>query len=442
VTEWFAALEIAQRLRDGGYQALFAGGCVRDRLLQREPKDYDIATNATPAQVLSLFPKGNEVGAHFGVILVRHQGHMIEIATFRTDGSYSDGRRPDQVVFATAEEDAQRRDFTINGLLEDPVSGEIIDYVGGRADLEAGLLRAIGDASKRFQEDSLRLMRALRFATGLGFAIEEKTWTAIVQQAPLLARIAPERIREELNRMLIHPSRAQAFQLLADSGLFTQFWPEVMDLIGCEQPPEWHPEGDVFVHTKIMLEMLEPEAPLELVLAVLLHDIAKPPTRTVDADAGGRIRFNGHDALGAEMAADMLRRLRYSNDTIDAVVPMVARHMQFMNVQQMRTAKLKRFMATPTFEHELELHRVDCGSSNGFTDNLDYLIAKREEFSREPLIPEPLMTGRDLINAGFQPGPLFREILDAIQIEQLEGRLHTREEAFAYFQQHWPAQGE
>lgn len=437
MTEGQAAADIARRLHEAGYEALLAGGCVRDRLLGREPKDYDIATSATPAQVLQLFPKGNEVGAHFGVILVRYQGYMVEIATFRTDGSYSDGRRPDSVVFATAREDAQRRDFTINGLFEDPRSGAIIDHVGGQADLCDGVLRAIGDASSRFQEDSLRLMRAVRFSGSLGFAIEENTWQAVVQQAPLLARIAPERIRDELNRMLLHPSRARAFELLADSHLFTYFWPEVMALRGCEQPPEWHPEGDVFVHTRIMLEMLEPDAPLELALAVLLHDIAKPPTRTVDADAGGRIRFNGHDALGADMAADMLRRLRYSNEIIDAVVPMVARHMQFMNLQQMRTAKLKRFMASPTFDHELELHRVDCGSSNGFTDNLDYLLAKREEFSREPLIPPPLVTGRDLIQAGMKPSPLFTEILDAIQVEQLEGRLHTREEALAYFQQHW-----
>ena len=442
MNEWEVACGIAKCLREAGYEALFAGGCVRDRLLQREPKDYDIATNATPAQVLRLYPKSNEVGAHFGVMLVKQYGHVIEIATFRTDGSYSDGRRPDSVVFATAQEDAQRRDFTMNGLFEDPQTGEIIDYVGGRADLAAGVVRAIGDASRRFQEDSLRLMRAVRFAGSLGFAIEEKTWSAIREHAPLLARIAPERIREELNRMLVHPSRARSFVLLAESGLFTYFWPEVMALIGCEQPPEWHPEGDVFVHTRIMLELLEPEAPLELVLAVLLHDIAKPPTMTIDADAGGRIRFNGHDALGAEMAAEMLRRLRYSNDIIDAVVPMVARHMQFMNVQQMRTAKLKRFMSSPNFGHEMELHRVDCASSNGFTDNLEYLMQKHEEFANEPLIPAPLVTGRDLINAGFKPGPLFSEILESIQIEQLEGRLQTREEAMDYFQQQWPVKAE
>jgi poly(A) polymerase len=441
MSELAAATEIAGRLHAAGHQALLAGGCVRDRLLHREPKDYDIATSATPKEVLKIFPKANKVGAHFGVILVKHQGHMIEIATFRTDGSYSDGRRPDHVVFATAEEDAQRRDFTINGLYEDPRDGKLIDYVQGRSDLDQHLIRAIGDPTKRFQEDSLRLMRAIRFAGTLNFTIEPQTWQAICDHAHLLERISPERIREELSRMLTHPSRARSFVLLAESGLFRYFWPEIMALIGCEQPPEWHPEGDVFIHTRIMLELLEPDAPLELALAVLLHDIAKPPTRTIDLEAGGRIRFNGHDSLGAQMAADMLRRLRYSNDVIDAVVPMVARHMQFMNVQQMRTAKLKRFMATPTFHHELELHRVDCASSNGFTDNLEYLIAKREEFSQEPLIPAPLITGRDLIHAGLKPGPRFTEILDSIQVEQLEGRLQTRDEALTYFQNNWLQNG-
>jgi poly(A) polymerase len=438
VSEWEAAKEIAGRLHAAGYQAMLAGGCVRDRLLGRDPKDYDIATSATPSEVLKIFPKGNEIGAHFGVILVRHRGHMIEIATFRTDGSYSDGRRPDHVVFATAEEDAHRRDFTINGLYEDPMSGKVIDHVGGRIDLENRVIRAIGNPTQRFQEDSLRLMRAIRFAGALDFTIEKETWSAICKHAHLLERISPERIREELSRMLVHTSRAKSFTLLAESGLFRYFWPEVMNLIGCEQPPEWHPEGDVFVHTRIMLEMLPPDAPLELALAVMLHDIAKPPTRTIDHEAGGRIRFNGHDALGAEMAAEMLRKLRYSNDVIDAVVPMVARHMQFMNVQQMRTAKLKRFMASPTFDQELELHRVDCASSNGFTDNLEYLIAKRVEFSQEPLIPAPLVTGRDLIAAGLRPGPAFSKILDAIQVEQLEGRLLTRDDAMEYFRQQWP----
>ncbi len=431
-----AAREIAKRLVDAGYVALFAGGCVRDFLMGRTPKDYDIATSATPQQVLAIFPKSNEVGAHFGVVIVKNHGHHIEVATFRTDGSYSDSRRPDHVIFSTAEDDAQRRDFTINGLFQDPFTDKVIDYVGGSIDLHAGILRAIGDPHLRFSEDALRLLRAIRFATCLQFTIEENTWQAIKTHAALLANISPERIRDELAKMLVSPHRARAFQFLVDSTLINYFWPEVIALMGCEQPPEWHPEGDVFIHTKIMLEMLGDNVSLELALAVLLHDIAKPPTRTIDADTG-RIRFNGHDALGAEMATEMLKRLRFSNEIIDAVVPMVARHMQFMNVQQMRVAKLKRFMSTPTFTQELELHRVDCGSSNGFTDNWEYLLAKGEEFSREPLIPPPLITGRDLIAAGMSPGPLFREILDEIETEQLEGRLTSREQALALFQEKW-----
>ena len=431
-----AAREIASRLVDAGHVALFAGGCVRDFLMGHTPKDYDIATSATPQQVLAIFPKSNEVGAHFGVVIVKNHGHHIEVATFRTDGSYSDSRRPDHVIFSTAEDDAQRRDFTMNGLFQDPFTDKVIDYVGGSIDLHAGILRAIGDPHLRFSEDALRLLRAIRFATCLQFTIEENTWQAIMTHAALLANISPERIRDELAKMLVSPHRARAFQFLVDSTLINYFWPEVIALMGCEQPPEWHPEGDVFIHTKIMLEMLGDNVSLELALAVLLHDIAKPPTRTIDADTG-RIRFNGHDALGAEMATEMLKRLRFSNEIIDAVVPMVARHMQFMNVQQMRVAKLKRFMSTPTFTQELELHRVDCGSSNGFTDNWEYLIAKGEEFSREPLIPPPLITGRDLIAAGMSPGPLFREILDEIETEQLEGRLITREQALSVFQEKW-----
>jgi poly(A) polymerase len=436
VEEINAAREIASRLVDAGHVALFAGGCVRDFLMGRTPKDYDIATSATPQQVLAIFPKSNEVGAHFGVVIVKNHGHHIEVATFRTDGSYSDSRRPDHVIFSTAEDDAQRRDFTMNGLFQDPFTDKVIDYVGGSIDLHAGILRAIGDPHLRFSEDALRLLRAIRFATCLQFTIEENTWQAIMTHAALLANISPERIRDELAKMLVSPHRARAFQFLVDSTLINYFWPEVIALMGCEQPPEWHPEGDVFIHTKIMLEMLGDNVSLELALAVLLHDIAKPPTRTIDADTG-RIRFNGHDALGAEMATEMLKRLRFSNEIIDAVVPMVARHMQFMNVQQMRVAKLKRFMSTPTFTQELELHRVDCGSSNGFTDNWEYLIAKGEEFSREPLIPPPLITGRDLIAAGMSPGPLFREILDEIETEQLEGRLITREQALSVFQEKW-----
>jgi len=426
------ALTIARRLIEAGYEALFAGGCVRDKLLGKEPKDYDIATSATPQQVLKIFPGSNEVGAHFGVVIVHQPGQAVEVATFRTDGSYKDGRRPEVVVFSTAEEDAQRRDFTINGLFEHPETGEIIDYVGGVTDLKAHVLRAIGDPMKRFSEDGLRLLRAVRFSNRLGFKLEENTRAAIRQCAPLLQKISPERIRDEFSQIITSRSRRAGLEMLVELGLIEHIVPEVLPLIGCEQPPEWHPEGDVYIHTCIMLEMLPADASLELCLAVLLHDIAKPPTQTFDAEAGGRIRFNGHDAVGAVMAEDILRRLRYPNETIHAVSFMVSRHMQFMNVQKMRTAKLKRFMAEPRFQEEMELHRVDCASSNGFTDNYVFLQQKQVEFAAQPLIPEPLVTGRDLIGLGYQPGPHFKQLLEAVQTEQLEGRILDREPALAY----------
>jgi poly(A) polymerase len=428
-----AAVTLANRLKAAGHEALFAGGCVRDKLLDHSPQDYDIATSAVPSEVLALFPGSNEVGAHFGVVIAKHGGHHVEIATFRTDGSYRDGRRPESVTFSTPQEDARRRDFTINGLFEVPETGEVIDYVGGLADLKAGVIRAIGDANARFTEDGLRLLRAVRFAARIGFTIEPETDKALRECAPLLDRISPERIRDEFSKILTSPRRRAGVEHLVETGLIRHFMPEVLPLIGCEQPPEWHPEGDVYVHTLIMLEMLAPDAPLDLCLAVLLHDIAKPPCRSVDPD--GRIRFNGHDALGAQMAETILRRLRYPNHIIDAVVAMVARHMQFMNVQKMRVAKLKRFMAGPTFDREMELHRVDCASSNGFTDNYEFLQTKAAEFAAEPLIPPPLVTGKDLIKLGLHPGPRFKQILEAIQNEQLEGKILEREQALEHLRQ-------
>jgi len=422
-----AAAELARRLKAAGHQALFAGGCVRDKLLDHEPEDYDIATSAVPSEVLHLFPGSNEVGAHFGVVIAKHGGHHVEIATFRTDGSYRDGRRPESVTFSTPEEDARRRDFTINGLFEVPDTGEIIDHVGGLADLKAGVIRAIGDAQARFTEDGLRLLRAVRFAARIGFTIEPATDAALRECAHLLDRISPERIRDEFSKILTSPRRRAGVGHLVETDLISHFFPELLPTIGCEQPPEWHPEGDVYTHTMIMLDMLAPDAPIELCLATLLHDIAKPPCRTVDDT--GRIRFNGHDALGAQMAETILRRLRYPNQVIADVVAIVAHHMQFMNVQKMRVAKLKRFMAEPTFDRELELHRVDCASSNGFTDNYEFLQAREVEFAAEPLIPPPLVTGKDLIKLGLKPGPRFREILETIQTEQLEGRVLERDAA-------------
>jgi tRNA nucleotidyltransferase/poly(A) polymerase len=424
-------MELARRLTAAGHEALFAGGCVRDKLLGREPKDFDIATSARPNEVLRIFPGSNEVGAHFGVVIAKHAGHHVEIATFRTDGSYKDGRRPEAVTFSTSDEDAHRRDFTVNGLFENPETGEVIDHVGGMADLRAGVLRSVGDPMARFTEDALRLLRAVRFSTVLDFTLAPETRSALGECSSLLDKISPERIRDEFSKILTAPRRRAGVELLVETGLMAHIVPEFLDTLGCDQPPEWHPEGDVYVHTSIMLDMLEPDAPLDLCLAVLLHDIAKPPCRTIDTDTG-RIRFNGHDAMGAEMADVILRRLRYPNDVIAAVVPMVARHMQFMNVQQMRTAKLKRFMAEPTFTKEMELHRVDCGSSNGFTDNYEFLQAKADEFATLPLIPQPLVTGKDLIALGLAPGPRFKEILELIQTEQLEGRILDREPALEY----------
>lgn len=425
------AEKVARRLREHGYQAVFAGGCVRDVLRGVEPHDYDIATSARPEEVMALFPKAKAVGAHFGVVLVRQGGFQFEVATFREDGTYSDGRRPDSVRFSSAEKDAQRRDFTINGLFLDPADNRIIDYVGGRADLEAGVVRAIGEPHQRFREDHLRLLRAVRFATVLDFTIDPQTWQAVTELAPRLAEMAVERVREEFTKILLHPRRVRGFDLLCESGLMAYIIPEVLALKGCEQPPEFHPEGDVFVHTRLMLSLLPEQVSLPLVLAVLLHDIAKPVTQTWD-EAAGRYRFNEHDKVGAQMAEEILRRLRFSNEVIDAVVEMVAHHMAYMNVQKMRPAKLKRFMARPTFEEELELHRVDCLSSHGGLDNLEFLRAKQEEFAREPIIPPRLVTGADLIALGLKPGPVFRHWLEEAQTRQLEGVLTTREEALAW----------
>ena len=431
------ALNSARILREAGHTVYLAGGAVRDQLLGNDPKDYDLATSATPGEVQKLFPKSDAVGEHFGVIIVKGEGHMIEVATFRTDGSYKDGRRPESVEFSTPEEDAQRRDFTINGLFQDPLSGEVIDFVGGRADLEAGILRAIGEPRKRFEEDALRLMRAVRFAVVTGFEIEPKTLAAVKECAPLLGKISPERIRDEFSRIIVSKNRKRGIELLAETGLAKEFLPELLDLQGCEQPPQWHPEGDVFVHTCIALDLLESPT-LELALSVLLHDIGKPATQTWD-DVAERFRFNGHDNVGATMAEAILRRLRYSNQVVDHVSFMVSRHMKFMHVQDMRTAKLKRFMAAETFPLELELHRVDCDSSNGFRDNFDFLHAKREEFAQAPLIPEPLLNGRDLITEFALPsGPKMGEILRAVQTEQLEGRLVDRDGALAFVKSHFP----
>ncbi len=427
-----AAVKVVRTLVKAGHEAVFAGGCVRDMLRGVTPKDYDVATSARPEQVQALFPHSIPVGAHFGVIIVRMGPHQIEVATFRRDGSYSDGRRPDSVEFTSAVEDAQRRDFTVNGIFFDPIAEEVLDYVGGRADLERRVLRAIGEARLRFREDHLRLLRAVRFATMLGFEIEAETWAAMQELAPEVATVSAERIREELVRIFLHPARVRGFDLLVDSGLMKAVLPEILALQGCEQPPQWHPEGDVFKHTRIMLALLPENVSLPLVLSVLFHDIAKPATFAVDET--GRIRFNGHDKLGAEMTEEILRRLKFPNDVIHPTVEAVANHMTFKDVQKMRVSKLKRLMAKPTYEDEMELHRVDCMSSNGLTDNYEFLRAKEAEFAAEhkPLLPKPLITGHEIMAMGMPAGPRVGEILRTVQDLQLEGTLNTPEEALAW----------
>ena len=429
------ATQIVKALQDAGHVAYFVGGCVRDALLGTTSEDYDIATSALPEDVQKLFPRSRAVGTHFGVILITESGTDFEIATFRNDGAYLDGRRPENVVFSSPEEDAQRRDFTVNGMFYDPIKEEVIDFVGGRADLDKKIIRAIGESAERFREDHLRLMRAVRFATTLNFEIEATTWEALATHASDLAHISMERIRDELSRILISPRRLRGFDLLVESGIMAIIIPEILDLKGCDQPPQFHPEGDVFVHTRLMIELLTEEASLPLVLAVLLHDIGKPGTRTFD-EANDRIRFNAHDTLGARMSEKILRHLKYSNEIIDATVEAVAKHMVFKDVQKMRVAKLKRFMARPHFSDELELHRVDCTSSHGMLDNYEFLQAKTEEFANEPLIPARLLGGNDLIELGWSPGTEIGRILDEIQTLQLEGTLTTREEALTWVIKH------
>jgi poly(A) polymerase len=425
-----AARKIVEQLRGGGHIAYFAGGCVRDIVRGVPPKDYDVATSAPPEVVEKLFLRTYAVGAHFGVIVVLENGFQFEVATFRSDDAYIDGRHPSAVHFSSPEEDARRRDFTINGMFYDPMTDEVIDFVGGRADIDAKLIRAIGDPAQRFAEDRLRMLRAVRFATVLDYQIDEKTWEALVANAPAINQISAERIRDELVRIFVSPHRVRGWDLLDASGLMRAIVPEIDAMKGVRQPEQFHPEGDVFVHTRLMLQLLQEDVSVPLVFAVLFHDVAKPVTATVDKT--GRIRFNEHDRIGAEMTEAIMRRLRFSGAEIEATVEMVRQHMVFKDTPNMRVAKLKRFMARRTFDEELELHRVDCESSHRMLDNYEFLLRKREEFANEPIIPPPLVRGDDLIAFGLKPGPKFGEILEAVETRQLEGTLRTREQALEW----------
>jgi poly(A) polymerase len=416
---------IIERLRRAGHSAFLVGGCVRDLLLGKTPKDFDVATSARPEELLRLFPAADQVGAHFGVVLVHEDAAHVEVATFRSDLGYLDGRHPVAVEFETdPRQDVLRRDFTINALLLDPASGEILDFVGGRADLEAKLVRAIGDPKARFEEDHLRLLRAVRFAARLGFEIEPGTFAAIRPLAPLIQSVAAERVRDEIARILTEGAARRGFELLDASGLLGEILPEIAALKGVAQPPEFHPEGDVWTHTLIMLQGLR-EPSLTLALGVLLHDVGKPATFRI----AERIRFDGHVEKGIEIAHALLIRLRFPNDVIAGAEALIANHMKFMETPRMRESTLKRFMRMPDFEEHMELHRLDCLSSHGHLDNYAFVRQKQEELPPEALKPPPLLTGKDLIAAGYRPGPAFGMVLHAIEDAQLDGRVSTPEEA-------------
>ena len=420
-----APLDILRTLRENGHEAFLVGGGVRDLLLGRVPKDWDIATDAPPDRIESLFPKTIPLGKAFGIIVVvPDDGDSVEVATYRADAPYADGRRPESVAFTDAREDALRRDFTINALFLDPTTGEIRDYVAGRADLDARLVRAIGDPAVRFAEDHLRMLRAVRFAATLGFAIEPATFAAIQCLAPHIQRISAERIRDELFRLLTESQKAgEALQLLRDSGLLREVLPEIDAMVGVEQPPEFHPEGDVFTHTKLMLDALPPNPSLRLALSVLLHDVGKPPTAALVTlpDGTPRWRFENHAAIGADMARAILERLRAPNALVDEVCAIIAGHMRLADAPRMRAPKLRRLLGAPTFDDELELHRLDCLSSHAILDVYDFLKTEKEKFASEPVLPPPLVTGRDLIALGHSPGPHFAKILQDAYDRQLEG---------------------
>src|SRR5258706_3590832 len=446
------AAEIVSTLRKQGHEAYLAGGCVRDLLLSREPADYDVATDATPQQVMQIFPQTYAVGEQFGVVLVpesesdgatgalARQDTTVEVATFRSDVGYSDGRHPDEVRFTKdPQEDVQRRDFTINGMMLDPATNEVLDCVGGQDDLKAGIVRAIGDPERRFTEDKLRMLRAVRFAARFDYKIDPATMAAIQKLAPKIHQVSCERVREELTKMLTEGRASKAFELLDTTKLLREVLPEIAAMKGVQQPPQYHPEGDVFVHTLLLLEKLQPSAggPISKTLAwgALLHDVGKPATFRVAPD---RIRFDGHVEVGVKMAGEILRRLRFSNHETDQILALVDNHMRFGSVQLMKQFTLKKFLRLPAFEEHLELHRIDCLSSHGQLDAYEYTQAQLRSMPPEAIRPTPLITGRDLIEAGYEPGPRFKEVLTAVDDAQLEGRLASREASMEIVRREFP----
>src|SRR6266478_6271071 len=427
------ANSICSKLENAGFQAFLVGGCVRDILLERDPADYDVATSATPEQVLKLFPDGVTVGAQFGVILVPREGVKVEVATFRSDVGYTDGRHPDRVVFANSpEEDVKRRDFTINGLVMRHNTGEILDFVDGQADLEAGIIRAIGEPDRRFAEDKLRMLRAVRFAARFGYEIEHKTFAAIPKHARLISQVSAERIRDELTKLLTEGAARTGFELLDSSWLLSIVLAEIAAMQGVEQPPQYLAEGDVWIHTLLMLEGLPAGCSATLAWGVLLHDVGKPATFRSAKETGDRIRFDGHVDVGMAMGKKMLQRLRFSNDDTEQILSLVEQHMKFKDVGRMRPATLKRFVRLPRFDEHLALHRLDCLSSHGNLEAYEFVTDFIKLTPPEVVRPERLMTGEDVIGLGFSPGPIIGKILAAVEDAQLNGELGSREEAISF----------
>jgi poly(A) polymerase len=433
VTPRELANAICETLRRSGYQALLCGGCVRDLLLSRDPTDYDVTTDATPEQVMALFPESVAVGAQFGVVLIPGDALKVEVATFRSDIGYSDGRHPDSVVYSkTPQEDVQRRDFTINGLLMRPETGEVLDFVGGQADLKARLIRAIGAPDRRFAEDKLRLLRAVRFAARFGFVIEPATFAAVRRRAHEVIAVSAERLRDELTKLLTEGAARRGFELLEETGLLQALLPEVAAMKGVEQPPQFHPEGDVWIHTRMMIELLPPGCSPTLAWGVLLHDVGKPPTFRSVAETGDRIRFDGHVPVGVRMVEEICWRLRFSNEDTEQILALVGNHMRFKDVEQMRASTLKRFVRLPRFAEHMELHRLDCLSSHRRLDSYGFISRIVAETPPEEILPPRLLTGDDLRRMGYVPGPIFSEILRSLEDAQLEGQVRTAEEATDY----------
>jgi len=422
------ATEIVRTLHQAGFPAFWVGGCVRDVLLGRQPSDYDIVTSALPKQVEELFAHIVPVGRKFGVVVVVEGGHQFQVATFRSEADYRDGRHPEQVSFGDARADALRRDFTINGLLYDPVRETLHDWVGGQADLRARVIRAIGPPAQRFAEDHLRLLRAVRLAAQLEFDIEPVTLAAIQAGAPSIADISAERIRDELLKLFRPPHAGRGLELLRQSGLLEQVLPEIAATVSCEQSPDFHPEGTVFNHLRLMLAQMPPDAASSLPWAVLLHDVAKPLTASRDPETG-TLHFYGHERIGAEMAARILGRLRFPRRQIEDIVKAVRCHMQFKDAPQMRKSTLRRLLLRPTLPLELELHRLDCLGSNGRLEVYDFLAAQAKALERQPHIRPPLLKGGDLIALGMKPGPPMGALLAEIREKQLQDDLKTPAQA-------------